>query len=165
MRAAGARAHSDLMERGPTTGELGDLYRRRAIAEAVAGLDEGERAVAELRHRDGTAPDAIGQRLDLDPERSRVLLASGHRHLIGALPWLTGDHRCIEARAALLAGVQGPVSLDHVRHCTACPGVDLLAVQTVLAHPAAWDGTWLADAVYWADAQSGHPSAGPLEAT
>lgn len=151
------------MERGPSTTELGDLYRRRAIAEAVAGLIADERAVAELRHRDGIAPDAIGQRLDLDPERSRALLMSAHRHLVGALPWLTGDHRCTEVRAALLAGIQRLDDLDHVRHCTACPGVDLLAVQTVLAHPAAWDGTWLADAVYWADSQSGHPSAGPGE--
>jgi hypothetical protein len=145
------------MQRGPTTAELGDLYRRRAIAEAVAGLDEGERTVAELRHRDGIAPDEIGQRLDVDPERSGVLLASAHRRLVGALPWLTGEHRCIEARAALLAGVGGPDALDHMRHCTACPEVDLLAVQTVLTHRAAWDGTWLADAVYWADAPSGVP--------
>jgi hypothetical protein len=153
------------MERGPTTAELGDLYRRRAIAEAVAGLGEGERAVAELRHRDGIAPDEIGQRIDLDPERSRALLMSAHRHLVGALPWLAGDLRCTDVRSALLAGVQRLDDLDHVRRCTACPGVDLLAVQTVLTHSAAWDGTWLADAVFWADAPSVETAADPPEAT
>jgi hypothetical protein len=78
---------------------------------------------------------------------------------------LVGSHRCTEARAALLAGSGRADDIDHIRHCTACQGVDLLAVQTALCHAAAWDGTWLADEVYWVGRDVGPPAVEPGQPT
>jgi hypothetical protein len=153
------------MEHAPTTAQLGDLYRRRAIAEAVARLESDERAATELHHRHGVALDEIDRWLDLAPERSVEIVMAAHRHLVGALPWLVGSHRCTEARAALLAGSGRADDIDHIRHCTACQGVDLLAVQTALCHAAAWDGTWLADEVYWVGRDVGPPAVEPGQPT
>lgn len=140
------------MARAPTTAELGELYRRRTLAEALAHLGELERTVMELRHRHAATVEEIVHRLHIAPERSVESLIVGHRQLVRALPWLAGDLPCCDARAALLAGTDRAADIDHVRRCSACGRVDLLAAQAALAQVAAWDGSWLADEVQWATA-------------
>jgi hypothetical protein len=124
---------------GLTTAALGELYRRRCLVDALAAVDESARRSVRLRHLDGLDTAEIARRLHLERERAITTLTAAHRNVVAALPWLSGDARCTDTRAALLAGTDRPDDIDHVRACSACRTVDLLAIQVSLADPDTWD--------------------------
>jgi hypothetical protein len=123
---------------GLTTAALGELYRQRCLTDALAAVDEPARRSVRLRHLDGLDAAEIARRLHLERDRAITTLTVAHRDVVAALPWLTGDARCTDTRAALLAGTDRPDDIDHVRNCSACRTVDLLAVQATLADPDTW---------------------------
>lgn len=133
----------------PTTTEIGTLYRRRTIADAIAALDDRDRDLVRRRQLDGIDVASLSRNARLDPTRAARDLATAHRRLVGGLPWLTGEGRCTETRAALLAGTDRPDDIEHLRACPGCRTADLLGLQTELADPDAWNGAWLADLVRW----------------
>ncbi|MEZ5248419.1 MAG: hypothetical protein R2713_04105 [Ilumatobacteraceae bacterium] len=94
------------------------------------------------RHVEAASIADVGRALQLDTDRVVAVLTTGHRRLVAAVPWLSGDLRCSEARASLLAGTDRADDLQHVRSCAACRAADLIGLQSALADPAAWDGTW-----------------------
>lgn len=134
--------HSATVARSLSTAELGDQYRRRTIADAIHALPDTERTAAWRRHVEAASIADVGRALRLDTDRVVAVLTTGHRRLVAAVPWLSGDLRCSEARASLLAGTDRADDLQHVRSCAACRAADLIGLQSALADPAAWDGTW-----------------------
>jgi hypothetical protein len=143
------RAPSSPIITAPTTSEIGALYRRRSIADALAALDERDRDLVRRRQLDGTDVTSLTRNLRLEPARAAADLTSAHRRLLGGLGWLSGEGRCTDTRAALLAGTDRPDDIEHLRACPGCRTADLLGLQTELADPDAWNGAWLADLVRW----------------
>lgn len=133
----------------PTTTEIGALYRRRTIADAIAALGDRDRDLVRRRQLDGIDVATLSRNARLDLTRAAGDLATAHRRLVGGLPWLAGEGRCTETRAALLAGTDRPDDIEHLRSCPGCRSADLLGLQTELADPDAWNGAWLADVVRW----------------
>lgn len=124
------------------TDRLGELWRRRSVAAAVAALPDDQRRAARQHHLDADDVGAVARSLRVDRDRAEQLLTAGHRRIVGGLPWLAGDPTCVDARAALLAGTDRSSDLDHIRVCVACRGADLAGTQAILGDPDAWSGVW-----------------------